>query len=140
RVAQACADLNNMSYVSGAENNQIPYPVTPQNLFRGKFTAGDGNVKGPYLSQFMVQPTSYGAQPLDQRFATFLPGQEFMTSTATYQNIQNGGASEGAIQPDPVPRYLRNGRDLASYTHVDVLYQGYFTAYMILLGIGAAMN
>ena len=139
-VTQACADLNSMSYINGSENNEIPYPVTPQNLFRGQIVPADGNVKGPYISQFMVQPTLYGGQPLDQRYITFIPGQEFMTSAATYQNIQNGGASEGAIQFDPIPRYLRNGRDLASYTRVDVLFQGYFTALLVLSGLGAAPN
>ena len=139
-AAQACADLNNMSYINGPDNTQVPYPVTPQNLFRGQIVAGDGNVKGPYVSQFMVQPTFYGAQLLDQKYRTYMPGQEFMTSVATYQNIQNGGPDEGAIVYDPTPRYVRNGRDLASYTQVDVLFQGYFTAFLILAGLGAGPN
>jgi hypothetical protein len=139
-VAQACADLNNMSFVSGADNDQMPYPVTPQNLFRGQFVPGDGNVKGPYVSQFMVQPAYYGAQELDQKYLTFMPGQEFMTSVSTYQNIQNGGPNEGPVAFDPIPRYVRNGRDLASYTRVDVLFQGYFTAFLIIAGLGAAPN
>src|SRR5437870_2428707 len=62
-AAQAVADMNNLSFVRSAANNQFPYPVTSQNLFRGQFVSGDGNVKGPYVSQFMIQPTSYGAQP-----------------------------------------------------------------------------
>jgi hypothetical protein len=129
-----------MSYINGSSNDQVPYPVTPQNIFRGRFTANDGNVKGPYVSQFMIQPTSYGAQELDQKYRTFLPGQEFMTSVATYQNIQNGGPNEGPVLFDPIPRYVRNGRDLASYTRVDVLFQGYFTAFLIIAGLGAAPN
>jgi hypothetical protein len=35
---------------------------------------------------------------------------------------------------------VRNGRDLAAYTRVDVLFQGYFTAFMIMAGLGAAPN
>ena len=139
-AAQACTDLNNMSYINGSSNNQVPYPVTPQNLFRGRFVSGDGNVLGPYVSQFMLQPTYYGAQELSQRYQTFMPGQEFMTSVATYQNIQNGGPNEGPIIYDPTPRFVRNGRDLAAYTRVDVLFQGYFTAFMIMAGLGAAPN
>ncbi len=139
-AAQACADLNNMSYINGSENDQVPYPVTPQNLFRGRFVSGDGNVKGPYVSQFMLQPTYYGAQELSQRYQTFMPNQEFMTSVATYQNIQNGGPNEGPVLFDPTPRYVRNGRDLAAYTRVDVLFQAYFTAFMIIAGLGAAPN
>jgi hypothetical protein len=139
-VAQACADLNNMSWANSPQNNEMPRPVTPQNLFRGQIAAGDGNVKGPYVSQFMVQPTFYGAQELDQKYKTFLPGQEFMTSPTTYQNIQVGGPDEGPIHFDTVHRYVRNGRDLAAYTRVDVLFQAYFTAFMILAGMGAAPN
>src|SRR5262249_28922201 len=63
-AAQAAADMNNLSFLRSAANNQFPYPVTPQNLFRGQFIPGDGNVQGPYVSQFMIQPTFLGVQPL----------------------------------------------------------------------------
>ncbi len=139
-VGQAVADMNRMSFLRSTANNQFPYPVTRQNLFRGQFIAGDGNVMGPYISQFMIQPTFFGSQPLDQKYSTSLPGQEFMTAPGTYQQIQNGGASVGSLVADPTYRYLRNGRDLAAYTRVDVLYQGYFTAFLVLAGLGAAPN
>ena len=138
-VAQACADMNTLSYVNTA-GSQIPSPVTPQNLFRGKFVAGDGNLMGPYVSQFMVQHAFYGSQALDQKYRTYLPGQNFMTSVATYQNIQNGGPDEGPLLFDPTPRYVRNGCDLSAYTQVDVLFQAYFTAFMIMAGIGVSPN
>ena len=35
---------------------------------------------------------------------------------------------------------MRNGCDLAAYTQVDVLFQAYFTAFMIMAGIGVAPN
>ena len=143
-VGQAVADMNSMSFLSSPQNNQFPYPVTRQNLFRGQFVPGDGNVQGPYLSQFMVQPTFYGAQPLSQQHQTFLPvaggGSNYMTSVAEYQLIQNGGDSGRPVAFDSTFRYLRNGRDLAAYTHVDVLYQGYFVAFLVLAGIGAPAN
>jgi len=143
-AGQAVADLNNMSFVSSPANNQFPYPVTRQNLFRGQFVPGDGNVKGPYISQFMVQPTSFGAQPLDQKYQTFLPigggGTNYMTSVGEYQLVQNGGDSGLPIAYDPTFRHVRNGRDLAAYTRVDVLYQGYFVAFLVLAGLGAAPN
>ena len=143
-AGQAVADLNNMSFVSSPANNQFPYPVTRQNLFRGQFVTGDGNVKGPYISQFMIQPTSFGAQPLDQKYQTFLPvgggGANYMTSVGEYQLVQNGGDSGRPIAYDPTFRYVRNGRDLAAYTRVDVLYQGYFVAFLVLAGLGAAPN
>jgi hypothetical protein len=143
-VAQAVADMNKLSYLKSKANNQFPFPVTPQNLFRGQFVSGDGNVQGPYISQFMVQPTFYGAQPLDQRYQTFLPvdggGSDFMTSPDEYQLVQNGGDSGRRLAFDPTSRFIRDGRALAAYTHVDVLYQGYFTAFLVLAGLGVAPN
>lgn len=143
-VGQAVADMNNMSFLRSPANNEFPYPVTRQNLFRGQFVSGDGNVLGPYVSQFMIQPTLFGAQPLSQQYQTFLPvgggGSNYMTTVAEYQLIQNGGDSGRQLAFDPIFRYIRNGRDLAAYTHVDVLYQGYFTAFLILQGIGAPLN
>ena len=141
-AGQAVNDLNSMSYINGPDNDQVPSPVTRQNLFRGRVVGGanDPNVKGPYISQFMLQPTYYGAQPLSQRYQTFVPGQEFMTTVGAYQNIQNGGSSQGTLLYEDEPRFIRNGRDLAAYTRVDVLFQAYFTAFMILGGLGAAPN
>src|SRR5262249_24406717 len=114
-AGQAVADLNNMSFLSNSANNQFPYPVTRQNLFRGQFVAGDGNVRGPYISQFMIQPTAFGAQPLNQQYQTFLPvgggGTDYMTSVSEYQLVQNGGDSGRSVAYDPTFRYIRNGRD-----------------------------
>jgi hypothetical protein len=143
-VAQAVADMNGLSFLRSNNNNQFPFPVTPQNLFRGQFTPGDGNVVGPYISQFMVQPTFFGAQPISQQYQTFLPigsgGSNYMTSVDEFQLVQNGGDSGRSLAFDPTPRFVRNGRDLAAYTHVDVLYQAYFTAFLVLVGIGAPPN
>jgi hypothetical protein len=140
-IGQAVADMNSMSFLSSAANKQFPNPVTRQNLFRGQFFPGDGNVQGPYVSQFMVQPTFYGSQFLTQQHQTFLPesggGSNYMTSVAEYQLVQNGGDSGRHLALDHTFRYHRNGRDLAAYTHVDVLYQGYFVAFLVLAGIGA---
>ena len=143
-VGQAVTDMNHMSFLASAANKQFPYPVTRQNLFRGQFVPGDGNVKGPYVSQFMIQPAYFGSQLLDQKHRTFLPvgagGSEYMTSVSDYLLVQNGGDTGDTLAFDPTPRYLRNGRDLAAYTQVDVLYQGYFVAFLLLAGLGAAPN
>jgi hypothetical protein len=90
----------------------------------------------------MVQPTFFGAQALSQQYQTFLPGNtnEFMTSPTEFQLIQNGGDSGRQLSFDPTPRFIRNGRDLAAYTHVDVLYQAYFTAFLVLAQIGTPPN
>ena len=141
-VAEAVADMNSLSFLSSNTNKEYPFPLTPQNLFRGQIFKGDGNVLGPYTSQFMVQPTFMGVQPLSQQYKTFLPGisNEFMTSPGVYQLIQDGGASVGSLSFDPTFRYIRNGRDLAAYTHVDPTFQAYFTAFLVLSTINAPPN
>src|SRR5713101_507848 len=143
-VAQAVKDMNGLSFLKSSANNQFPFPVTPQNLFRGEVFVGDGNVQGPYISQFLVQPTSFGAQPLSQQYQTFLPvgggGSDFMTTPSEYQLVQNGGDSGRPRAFDSTFRFVRDGRDLAAYTHVDVLYQGYFVAFLVLAGMGAPLN
>ena len=54
---------------------------------------------GPYLSQFLVQPTFYGSQFLTQQYQTYLPaaggGTNYMTTVGEYQMIQNGGDRAG---------------------------------------------
>ena len=143
-VAQAVSDMNKLSFVKNNANNQIPHPVTPQNLFRGQFFNGDPSVQGPYISQFMLQPTFLGAQPITQRYQTLLPVggpvTDFMTSVSEYQTVQNGGDSGRQLAFDPAFRFIRNGRDLAAYTHVDVLYQAYFVAFLVLAGMGCPPN
>jgi hypothetical protein len=143
-VAMAVADMNQLSFLHSPGNTLCPFPVTPQNLFRGQFVPGDGNVRGPYVSQLMVQPASLGAQPLSQQYQTLLPanggGSDYLTSPAEYQLIQNGGDSGKKLVFDATYRYLRNGRDLAAYTHVDVLYQAYLVAALVLGAINTPPN
>ena len=143
-VAQAVLDMNRLSFLRSSANNEYPFPVTPQNLFRGQVFVGDGNVQGPYVSQFMIQPTFLGVQPLSQQYQTFLPvgggGSDFMTSVSEYQLVQNGGDSGRRLAFDNQFRSIRDGRDLAAYTHADVLYQAYFVAFLLLTQMGTPLN
>src|SRR5215217_6114805 len=138
-IAEAVTDLNSRSFIQGGGAGQWPRPVTAQNIFRGQVFAGDGNVKGPYISQFLLQPTFFGNQPISQLHQTFLPNQAFLTDVASYQAVQNGGAS-GEPLMDPTLRFIRNGRDLTAYTRVDALHQAYFVASLVLAGIRAPLN
>ncbi len=143
-AAQAAADLNNLSYIRSRQNNEYPYPVTPQNLFRGQFYPGDGNVIGPYVSQFFLQPTFMGVEPMSQQCKRFLSvgegGADYMTSVSDYQNIQNGIPPTQQLAFDPVYRYMRMGRDFAAYTHVDVISQEFIIALLVLQGIKTPVN
>jgi len=106
--------------------------VTPDLLFRG---ALPGDAIGPYMSQFMITPAAFGSQPLDQLMTTYLPGIDYMTDTTTFLQVQNGISTGLSNQVDPVQRYLHDGRGLSAYTHVDVLFQAYFTAFLVMSGL-----
>jgi len=143
-ATQACADLNRLSYVR-QHGSIFPYPVTPQNLFRGQFVPGDGNVQGPYVSQFMLQPTFLGVQPITQMLQRFNSvgaqgGADFCTDPAEYQRIESGFPPSASLTYDPVYRFLRMGRDMNAYTHVDALHQAYLIAVLVLATINAPLN
>jgi hypothetical protein len=111
--------------------------VTPDLLFRGGFT---GEAVGPYLSQLCIQPTSLGAQAIDQTTQTFIPGRDFMTDLPEWFNVQKGLPPSASLTMDSARRYMHNGRCLAAYTHVDELYQAYFIAYLVLKSWGVSLN
>lgn len=115
--------------------------MTATTLFRG-FTPGD--LVGPYVSQFLYPAFSYGAARVVQRFQTTLAlgdgGSEFLTYVAPWLACQNGEPPVRPNRYDPVPRYLRSGRDLGEYVHVDALYEAYFNACIILSEIKAPFS
>ncbi len=132
---QAAAELNLLPGYVGPRNGSGQ--VTTNELFRGGFA---GETVGPYVSQLMWIPTFFGNQPISQKFITFRPGIDYMTDFPAWLAVQNGGNTGQSLINDPVPRYIRNGRDFGAWTHVDVLYQGYLVAFLVLAGMGAPVN
>ena len=133
RTAQAAAaELGSLPTYLGPRDSRGQ--VTPNLLFRGGFP---GETLGPYLSQFFLLPTFFGSQPIGQQQVTYLPNIDYGTGFAEWLDIQNGIDTGYRNQVDPQYRYRRNGRDLAAFTHVDVLYQAYFTAFLVLAGINS---
>lgn len=130
-AAQAIAELNNMSDYRGLK------PVTAQNLFRG---VESGCTNGPMISQFLYLPCTFGATYIDQRITTYTAGVDFMTTFSEYLSIQNGQAPTAVHTFEPNPVFMRTGRDLARFCHMDVLYQGYFMAALSLLGMNAPLK
>jgi hypothetical protein len=127
----AIAELNSLPAFLG------PRPVTPQNLFRG-FTPGD--VLGPYPSQFILQPLTYGAIPITQMMTTYVPGLDYMIDQTSWLAVQNGQGPFAANQADPDIQHIRNGRGLSAYVHVDVLFEAYFNACIMLVDVGAPLD
>ena len=110
--------------------------VTTATLFRG-LTPGDR--VGPYLSQFFYQDCNFAANNIEQKITTTVPGVNYMTDFPTWLAVQRGVAQPSNVF-DPVPRYMRNGRDIGQWVHVDVLFQGYFQAFLVLAGAGAPVD
>lgn len=110
--------------------------VTTRTLFRG-FTAGDK--AGPYISQFFYQDCNFGANRLEQRIKTTMPGINYMTDFNTWLAVQRGFNQPPDLF-DPIPRYIRNGRDMGQWVHVDVLFQAYLHAFLVLAGAGAPFD
>ena len=110
--------------------------VTTATLFRG-LTPGDR--LGPYLSQFFYQDCNFGANKIEQKITTTVPGVNYMTDFDTWLAVQRGVAQPSDTF-DPVPRYMRNGRDIGQWVHIDVLFQAYFQAFLVLAGAGAAFD
>ena len=134
-AAQAAAELDTMPTYAGPRNGSGH--VTPDLLFRGPYP---GETVGPYISQLCITPSFLGAQEIDQRMVTYAGGIDFMTDPTTFQQVQNGIDTGLQLQLDPQSRFLHNGRGLATFTHVDVLYQAYFTAYLVLNTLGVPLN
>jgi hypothetical protein len=139
-LAQAAiTDLNRLSDFRGPRDNHGA--VTSATLFRG-FTPAD--LIGPYVSQFLYPTLQYGAAEVVQRFQTYFPigggGSDYLTTFTDWMSCQNGQGPFGANSIDPVRRYVRNGRDLAAYVHIDVLFEAYFNACLYLIDSGAPFN
>ena len=130
----AAADLT--LYGNDFKGPKIDGAVTTATLFRG-LTPGD--LAGPQLSQYFYLPCNFGANAISQRITTTVPGINYMTDFASWLAVQNG-VNPGPDAFDPTPRYMRNGRDIGQWVHIDVLFQGYFQAFLVLAGIGAPFD
>jgi hypothetical protein len=137
-AASAIADLNALTDFRGPK---VSGAVTAGTLFRG-FCAGD--LIGPYVSQFFFPTLQYGAAEVVQKYQTYLPvgggGTDYLIDMPHWLKAQNGQGPFGGNIIDSQRRYLRNGRDLSAYVHIDVLFEAYFNACIYLIDVGAPLN
>lgn len=136
-AARAAAELSSLAVYQGPRD--ASHRVSPELLFRGGF---EGETVGPYVSQFLVKNACLGALPFTQLYTTFQPGLDYMLDAESFLHVQNGIPTGKALQTVH-PRFLRDGRGLGAYTHNDVLYQAYFTAFVVLnalLGTNCAIG
>jgi hypothetical protein len=134
-AAAACAELTTMPTYTGPRTRSGH--VTPQLLFRGSYP---GEALGPYISQLMITPSLFGAIPLTNQFITYQASLDYMLDPVSFLQVQNGIDTGQRNQNDPTLRCLYNGRGLAAWTHVDVLYQAYFIAFLVMNTLGVPLN
>ncbi len=104
-------------------------PTNPDDLFRG---TAQGELDGPYVSQFLFIDVPYGAQFIPAMIRTVLPGIDYMTAYNEWLAVQCG-ADRDQSACDLVPRFIRNGRDLGQYVHIDQTFNAFLNAGLILL-------
>lgn len=130
-VAEAAADLS-----TGYSDLRVPRErgqVTPATLFRG-ITRGD--LRGPYLSQFLLKDVPYGTLLISQQQDAPATNEDFLVKFDEWLRVQNGANRETRRKPNK-RRYIQTPRDMAHYVHFDALYEAYLNACLILLGMGA---
>ena len=130
----ALADLNRLSDFRGPRSGGR---VTPSTLFRGLMP---GDVTGPYLSQLLCRTASFGSEALSRQMQTTIAGEDFMTGYGEWLTVQRGLSSGRTMTFDQTPRLIRNGRDLARWVHMDVLYQAYFEGMLVLFTLNAPFD
>lgn len=160
--------LNDLDYAEngfqGRPRKNNKGKLDKQTVFRG---SSPGVEKGPYLSQFMlignasggsqIGPTNpedgyitYGAQRIDQRVLHAMPGDDYMINWQDWLDVQQGyevrqppndcSPMRFGPQLSGQVRFITTPRDLATYVHVDALYQAYLNACLILLGNGTPFD
>ncbi|MDA0268602.1 MAG: vanadium-dependent haloperoxidase, partial [Cyanobacteria bacterium] len=165
-IAASIQRLNQLSYLKDQTGRprkvNAAGELDAQTVFRG---ASPGVEVGPYLSQFMLigntdlngggkvaeGKITYGALHIDQKVPIAEPGKDYLTTMATYVEVQRGlrppretyGATHGnpVLAPGRPPRrFISTPRDLATYVHYDALYEAYLNACIILLGMGTPFD
>jgi hypothetical protein len=129
-IAAALADLNAFSGPAGPDSGG---KLTVSTVFRG---ATEGDLVGPYISQFLWQSVPFGATELDQREKYPARGQDFMTDYREWLACQQGAKPKRKLALDSPPRYIHKNRDLAEYVRRIFSTQPYLNAAMLSLSFG----
>ena len=134
RVAAAAADLSGFSDFRGP--TALSGEVMAATLFR---VAMPGGLAGPFVSQLMLKELPTAGRPGSQLIRTVLP-LDHLTGYDDWLAAQDGAIPPAALAPvyDPVPRYIRNGRDLAEAVHWDWPGQAVHEACLLVFGWGAS--
>ncbi len=127
-IQQACQSLSSFSEFNAPKVNQA---VTAGTIFRG---TGAQNLSGPYISQFFYRDAISGSTLIPARQFVHEAGLDYLTDYNFWLQRQNGLGPLGQ-QTLPQPRYITNGRDLASFVYSDLMPQPFLTVATILLAM-----
>ena len=123
-------------------------PVTAQNVFRGIYP---GEQVGPYVSQFLLKGNndqrkpdgqgrdanegfiSYGSRVIDQRLYPAAANTDYLTSFATWLDVQNGVDKRGQDAFDATKRFIRSLRDGTTFVHFDQVLDAYYNTAWTLM-------
>ncbi|MFN7918446.1 MAG: vanadium-dependent haloperoxidase [Bryobacteraceae bacterium] len=130
-IALACQELSRLSGYRGPKEDG---KVTPNTIFR---TAIPGDLTGPYVSQFLVQPFVAGHIEVEQKQKTAIAGADLMREWADYLAIQFGDGKGPSNAFESTARYIYTGRGMANVVHFDSSYSPHISTLWILLSYGA---
>ena len=117
-----------------ADLRLVGFPrVDTANLFRG---GSAGELRGPFVSQFLWHDIPYGLKIVDQRFSVPTPGQNFLIGFEDWLACQRGARTKTAVRFNAEPRYIATYRSLAEYVHRDFSFQPFMDAALIILRMG----
>lgn len=127
-ITRAAAE--ELTRLHGFNGSRADGQVTAANLFRG-FTSAD--VTGPYVSQFLLKPLSFGAQTIDPRIQPAMAGTDYLTDFDSWLAIRNGCQPAAPVQYAHGSRLVTTGRDLSRWVQEDMVYQAYLNAATLIL-------
>jgi hypothetical protein len=133
-TAAAIVELNTLSHFEGPK---VSGKVTAGTLFRGVYP---GELIGPYVSQFFLEPVTFGVLSVAQKFNAYMPNQDYQTTFAEWLAVQNGQGPFPANILTGGTTYIKNGRDLGAFGHADIAFQAYLLAAQWLLTHGVPVN
>lgn len=137
----AVQELNQFSNFTGPKQGG---QVTIDTLFR---MGMPGCLQGPYVSQYLWRDVPYGALTIERKINEAAP-TDYLTNYDDWLENVGGLQRRGAEFPPTTPTaktgnqvYIRNGRDLGEYVHVNFSYQPYLSAGLItFFDMGAPMD
>jgi hypothetical protein len=129
-IQSAAEELAALSGFRGPKRNGA---VTADVIFRGPT---EGDLTGPYISQFLWKPIPIGSSKFEQRYRAPIRRVDYLVSYPEWLQIQTGVPPWRQASFEQEYRYIVTGRDLAEYVHFDFLYQAFLNAALILENMG----